>query len=331
MRFDTIYFGGGTPSLLDPDDDLTASSLRDRESIRSELRGVVQRIFLEANPEDVTAELVGRWHGAGVSTLSLGVQSFDPPSLGFLGRRHTPDDARRSIELAREAGFETVSIDLIYGLPGQTDSAWQAELERALELGADHISCYQLTIHERTRFALLEKRGRLTQLPSERQGELFRMTHRLLNDAGMQGYEVSQFAAGVEHRSRHNLKYWDHSPYLGVGPSAHSYEGDRRWWNIRRTDPWQDRVDEGARPIDGEESLDRTALTLEALMTGLRTYAGVDVAAVRSRWGVDLLERNGALVERLEDQGMLRVEQTRLVPTLDGLAFADSLASRFEL
>jgi oxygen-independent coproporphyrinogen-3 oxidase len=326
LRFDTIYFGGGTPSLLDS---------QDLGRILDALRGRLQLvdpvwIFLEANPEDVTAASLRDWKSLGVTTLSLGVQSLEAASLAFLGRRHGPDDARRAVEAAQQVGFNTVSIDLIYGLPGQTPVAWREEMMRALTLGAQHFSCYQLTIHDRTRFRLLERRGRLTQLPDDEQAELFRLTHDFLNASGMQGYEASQFAAGPEHRSRHNTKYWDHTPYLGLGPAAHSHEDDRRWWNLRRTDVWQEQVREGRRPIEEEETLDTETLVLEALMTGLRTYAGVDLQRLRSRWGVDLLEANRCLVEGLQADGLLSCHDDSLVPSLDGLAIADTLATQFK-
>jgi len=327
LRFDTIYFGGGTPSQLESDD-----LARIVEAARRKFRIEPDcRIFLEANPEDVTAGHLTEWRRLGVSTLSLGVQSLDADALTFLGRRHGPDQSRRAVEQALDAGFRTVAIDLIYGLPGQLAGDWRAEMERALELGAHHFSCYQLTIHERTRFGLLHKRGKLTQLPSDEQAQLFRLTHEVLNAAGMQGYEVSQFAAGTEHHSRHNLKYWDHTPYLGLGPSAHSYHEDRRWWNLRRTDPWQERVRAGRRPIEEAETLSTDALVLEALMTGLRTYAGVDLARLRSRRGVDLLAANRGLVERMEADGLLSLSVDRIVLTLDGLAIADTVAAQFEV
>jgi oxygen-independent coproporphyrinogen-3 oxidase len=176
----------------------------------------------------------------------------------------------------------------------------------------------------------LEKRGELTQLPADDQGELFRLTHRYLNDAGMQGYEVSQFARAPAHRSRHNLKYWSHTPYLGLGPSAHSFHERRRWWNHRRTEPWQEAVLRGSLPVEGEEHLDTRALVLEALMTGFRTYAGVDLSGLRSRWGVDLQATDPALINRLHSEGLLSLADDRLVPTLEGLALADSIAPMFD-
>lgn len=327
LEFDTIYFGGGTPSSLDPGDlGRIIEAVRRQLSVASSFR-----VFMEANPEDADAARLADWKRLGVETLSLGVQSFDADALNFLGRRHGPERARQSIEQAQETGFATVAIDLIYGLPGQTATDWQRQLETAVELGVDHLSCYQLTIHERTRFGLLAKRGKLTQLPQDDQAELFHRTHRFLADAGLPGYEVSQFAAGAEHRSRHNLKYWNHTPYLGLGPSAHSFEGDRRWWNLRRTDDYQDCVREGRRPVDEEETLDARTLVLEALATGLRTYAGIDMDVVERRWGIDLLARNRGLVERLVEGGFVTLHGSSLVPTLEGLAIADSLAPCFDL
>jgi len=325
LLFDTIYFGGGTPSML-ADDDLG----RILEAARSRLRFArATRTYLEANPEDVTGPALEAWKRLGVETLSLGVQSLDPNGLEFLGRRHTVEDAVRAVSLSLAAGLRTVSVDLIYGRPDQSKSDWQQELDRAVALEADHVTCYQLTVHDRTRFGLLEKRGQLTQLSNEAQGELFRLTHRHLEASGYRGYEVSQFAADPAHRSRHNLKYWDHTPYLGLGPSAHSFEGRRRWWNFRRTDAWQERVARAVRPVEASETLDDRALALESLMLGFRTHAGVDTHRLRSRWGVELLGSNAELVRRLQSDGLISVVDGRLAPTLEGLAVADSLATLF--
>ena len=325
--FDTIYFGGGTPSQLE-----SGHLERIRDALRAQFDfAEPTRIYLEANPEDVTAQAVADWHRLGVSTLSLGVQALDPPALAFLGRSHDPDGARRAVERARAGGFETVSIDLIYGLPGQTADAWRQELDRALALGVDHLSCYQLTIHEGTRFGLLARRGQLVESDGDRQGELFRLTHRHLASGGMPGYEASQFARSAAHRSRHNTKYWNHTPYLGLGPSAHSFCERRRWWNLRRTDPYEAAVFAGRLPVEDREILDPAALALEALMTGLRTYAGVDLAEIRQRCGIDLLPENHALLERFAAQQLVALDGARVVPTLDGLAVADGLAREFEI
>jgi oxygen-independent coproporphyrinogen-3 oxidase len=160
---------------------------------------------------------------------------------------------------------------------------------------------------------------------------MFHLTHRYLAGREMQGYEVSQFAASVEHHSKHNLKYWDHTPYLGLGPSAHSFDGDRRWWNIRRTDPYQESVAAGRRPVEDQETLDARALVLESLMTGLRTYVGVDLGAVGERRGIDLIGLNAELIERLSTTGLASFDGSRVVPTLDGLAVADAVVRQFDV
>lgn len=327
---DTVYFGGGTPSALSPE------QLGWILSTAKASLPVAQDpwIFLEANPEDVTPESVRAWRhigDIGVRTLSLGIQSFDASALAFLGRRHSPEQAMRSVEIARAAGFHTVALDLIYGLPGQTAEDWRRTLETAVSLQPDHISCYQLTIHEGTPFGFRLERGKLAEAPEETQAELFLLTHSFLRDAGWPGYEVSNFARSPEHWSRHNRKYWDHTPYLGLGPSAHSYAGTRRWWNERKINPYEARIDAGTRPIADSEELAPEDLALEALMLGIRTSGGIDLGRFRQRYGVDLLEANRERLERLGEQGLLRMEAGRIVLTLEGLAIADSLARDFEL
>lgn len=326
-RFDTVYLGGGTPSSLAP-----AQLERILAAVGREL-SLADRasVFFEANPEDVDREALKAWRALGVGTLSLGIQSFDDPALVFLGRRHDGDAARRSVRLARETGFETVSLDLIYGLPGQSLAEWRRDLEEAVRLAPDHLSCYQLTVHEGTYFGRLKARGRLSEASNERQAELFEFTHRFLAEAGYPGYEVSNFARSVEHQSRHNQKYWQHAPYLGLGPSAHSLAGNRRWWNLRGLDAWQDRVSAGQPPVEASETLGPRELALEALMLGLRTYAGVDFRVLRARLGTDLLQLNRELVDRLLAERLLTLSGDRLQPTLTGLAVADRLAACFDL
>jgi putative oxygen-independent coproporphyrinogen III oxidase len=358
--FDTVYFGGGTPSQLPPED-----LARVLDACRKYLSfaSPAPWVFLEANPEDVTPQACAAWRGLGVRTLSLGVQSFSNEALRFLGRRHTGPQARAAVETALAAGFDTVSIDLIFGRRGQTAEDWQLELTTAVSLEPQHLSCYQLTIHPGTRFGVEAKHGRLSELPEDDQATLFELTHRFLADAGWPAYEVSNFARGPLHQSRHNRKYWDHTPYLGLGPSAHSLaaadasfarRGEapprssstvrfadasapaRRWWNERGTPRWERRVAAGDRPIEAQELLGPKDLAAEALLLGLRTTAGIDLAGLRARYGVDLLAANDALVARLVDEGHIVVRADAdggqwLVPTLSGLAVADGLAAAFDL
>lgn len=324
---DTIYFGGGTPSALTPDD-ITRILGAARESLSVQDGAWVS---FEANPEDVNPESVRAWRDLNIRFLSLGIQSFDADALRFLGRRHDPEGARRSVETARGAGFDTISIDLIYGLPGQPFEIWKRTLEQAVTLAPDHISCYQLTFHEGTPFGFRLARGKMTELPEEEQAEIFLFTHEFLRDQGYPAYEVSNFARSPEHRSRHNQKYWHHVPYLGLGPSAHSFSGTRRWWNERKLGPYEKRIDNGERPIAGSEELTREDLALEALMLGLRIVDGIDLSEFQERYGLDLRRRNEPLIERLVQEGLLRSEGALLIPTLAGLAITDSLARDFEI
>jgi oxygen-independent coproporphyrinogen-3 oxidase len=343
--FDTVYFGGGTPSQLPPED-----LARVLDACRAHLALRAPWVFLEANPEDVTPEACAAWRGLGVRTLSLGVQSFSDEALRFLGRRHDARQARAAVETAQAAGFDTVSADLIFGLPGQTSEAWRSALATAVSLSPQHLSCYQLTIHPRTRFGVAARRGQLSELPEEEQALLFELTHRVLADSGYSAYEVSNFARSPDHESRHNRKYWDHTPYLGLGPSAHSLavpeesrdsrrggaSSARRWWNELRTPRWEGHIAAHERPMEGEEVLGPLALATEALLLGLRTTAGIDLDAFAARYGLDLVAANEALVARLTAEGKLVLRRNaeggrRLLPTLSGLAIADGLATAFEL
>jgi len=337
--FDTVYFGGGTPSLLPPED-----LERVLGACRAHLALATPWIFLEANPEDVTPDACAAWRGLGVRTLSLGAQSFSDDALRYLGRRHGATQTRAAVETAQAAGFDTVSVDLIFGLPGQSVEAWRRELATAVALGPGHLSCYQLTIHPRTRFGVAAKRGQLSEMPEGEQAVLFHLTHRLLADAGYSAYEVSNFARSRDHESRHNRKYWDHTPYLGLGPSAHSLAIEdasavpaaRRWWNELRTPRWEGRVAAGERPVEAEESLGPKQMATEAVMLGLRTTAGIDLDAFTMRYGVDLLAVNAALVERLVAEGHLAARADPggarwLVPTASGLAVADGMATAFDI
>jgi oxygen-independent coproporphyrinogen-3 oxidase len=319
LGFDTVYFGGGTPSTLDPEqlvrivDGLHRHLDVDREAL----------FFLEANPEDVSPQRVTAWRELGVDFVSLGVQSLDDDDLVFLGRRHSATDARRAVEALCGAGFAAVSVDLIYGVAGRSEGHWRKQLESAVALGVDHLSCYQLTVHEETVLGRRVARGVATEMGEGDLAELFFLTHELLSDAGFEGYEVSNFASAPQHRSWHNQKYWDHTPYLGLGPSAHSLADGRRWWNQ------QTAVNAGERPIEDEEQPSNEQLILEGLMLGFRTAAGVDLGRLRDRFGIDLLVRNRDVIDRFSASGHIEVDGERLRPTLAGLAIADTLARSF--
>lgn len=348
--FGTVYLGGGTPSILEAEALETLLDALRRELPVAPPGSSGPRLFLEANPEDVTAERLEVFRALGVGTLSLGVQSFDRSALKFLGRRHTPEQAERSVELALAAGFETVSVDLIFGLPPDREDpgALERSLERLIGLRPHHVSCYQLTVHEGTPFARGLDRGVIRELPETAQADAYERLCGRLMEAGYAPYEVSNFALtgkgsdGRDHRSEHNRKYWRHAPYLGLGPSAHSFvpldplaRTGRRWWNERSVEAWGERVDGAGsredRPVAGVEELGPADMALEALMLGLRTVAGIDLARFEERFGVDLVARNREVVERLIAQGLVELDRDRLRPTVQGLAVADGLPGMFEV
>lgn len=325
--FDTVYLGGGTPSVL-PEEAFgrLLAKLRQHLDIT-----VDARLFFEANPEDVSPENLAAWRRHGVHMLSLGVQSLNDDALRQLGRRHSAAEAEAAISAARAAGFPTLSVDLIYARPGQTAASWREELRRAIALGPDHFSCYELEVHERTTYGKKKARGAFAELPEALQAELFELTHELLAEHGYEGYEVSNFARGEQHRSRHNQKYWHHVPYLGLGPGAHSFSQNLRWWNLRDEPTWRRALKDGLAPIEAAETLKTADLALESLMLGLRTREGVDLATLQDRWGLDLFANNAPRIHSWQQEGLLEMVPGRLKPTLKGFAVADRLAAEIVL
>ncbi len=328
-QFDTLYLGGGTPSALGGG--LLERIFREVDR-RAPLSGM-REICLESNPEDVDASSVSRWKDLGVSRLSLGVQSFDDGALRFLGRGHDAETADRATRAAVAAGFEAVSVDLIYGLPPNSvgGESVRESIERAVDCGVDHISAYQLTVESATSFGGRQKRGELVELDSDGQGQVFEAVHSVLEEHGFEAYEVSSFARSVACQSRHNRKYWEGVPYLGLGPSAHSFDGRRRWWNRRTLQSWSKALFEGDRPIEAEETLTSEAAALERVMLGLRTRAGIDLDEIGALLERDLALRNAGLIDRWVESGFVRRRGTRLEVTRAGLAVADGMAASLDL
>jgi oxygen-independent coproporphyrinogen-3 oxidase len=312
-HFDSLYVGGGTPSLL------TAAQMQ-------ALFGGLCRCFvitpgaevtMEVNPDDIDAEKLAVMKALGVNRLSFGVQSFNDEELRFLKRRHDAAGAQAVVAAAQDAGFANIGIDLMYGLPGQTKESWRATLERALSFAPAHISCYQLTVEGQTPLRAMIERGAVA-LPGEKvQADLFLFTSRMLERRGYTHYEISNFAAGDASMCRHNHKYWSHVPYLGLGPSAHSFDGAQRWWNLRSVERYCEAVAGGAPPVEDSEHLSAEQLALEHLYLGLRTREGVPVA--------DIPARAAPIVSRLKQSRLLKEREGRLRPTRRGYLVADSL------
>ena len=317
--FDTLYLGGGTPSLLAAEQ-LTAlvNHLRRHFHFSSGTE-----FTLETNPDDVTAEKLRLWRELGVNRLSLGAQSFDEKELLFLQRRHTARQTRRALELIRAAGFDNLGLDLMYGLPGQSIDTWVETLEMALNFAPEHLSCYQLTIAEGTPLARRLARGEFSLPDEEAQREFFLLTRQFLEDRGYIHYEISNFARGQEYFSRHNRKYWNHTPYLGLGPAAHSYKAGRRWWNFSSVAQYGAALSAGEAPVAGSEDLTPEQLRLEALCLGFRTREGVALEVIQGhpRWQMVLSE--------LAQLGLVTVAHGRVTATARGLVVADRLPLRF--
>ena len=319
--FDTIYLGGGTPSLLNSDRIKTIlDALRETFSFAPDTE-----ITCEANPGDLTPEAATGLRAAGINRITIGVQSFDDHVLAFLGRRHRASEATSAIKNAREAGFANVGLDLIYGVPGQEIGRWLETLGEALSFAPEHLSCYQLTLEPSTPLGRRVRRGELTFPPDNLLHDFFIHTSETLEGAGYIHYEVSNFARGKDRMSRHNRKYWNHTPYLGLGPSAHSFAKGRRWWNHRSLDRYIDMVNAGLPPIGGTEILSGEQILLEAFYLGMRTREGIDLERFAERYGCDLIAEKGTALRTLQEQGLITIQKGRLRPTRAGLAVSDSL------
>ena len=317
--FDSLYFGGGTPTVLSDE------AFR---KLTSALRGLFTfaentEITVEVNPEDVSPEKLEALKFCGVNRLSIGVQSFNDEELTFLKRRHSAKLSERAVKLSQSAGFENIGIDLIYLIPGQTGENWIHSLERALAFRPAHLSCYQMTFEEGTPLGRMKAEGKITVPDEETERRFFLLTSHLLQDHGYIHYEVSNFARDDASRSRHNGKYWRHVPYLGLGPAAHSFDGTTRWWNHRSVKQYCRALEEGSRPIEGSEVLTDEQFRLEKLYLGLRTSDGISLhdACPASM-------RKTALAS-LEDSGLIRLDNDRIFPTLEGFLVADSLPLMF--
>jgi oxygen-independent coproporphyrinogen-3 oxidase len=276
-EFQTVFFGGGTPSLLAP---------QQIETILSQLQRAFRiapdaEITLEANPGTVTGETLRAFRALGVNRLSVGIQSFHNPELRFLGRIHDRAEALRCVELARDAGFDNVGIDLIYSIPGQTLTAWEGNLKIATDLAPQHIAAYSLIVEDGTPLARLVEIGEVRPNPTGLEAAMYEGTMELLDRRGYEHYEVSNYAR-PGFRCRHNCAYWAHDDYLGFGPSAHSFWREsggmsgRRWWNVSDLSVYLDRLQDGVLPTASEERLGADELLDERIFLGLRS-GGLDL------------------------------------------------------
>ena len=335
----TVFFGGGTPSYLRPEHiRRVLDTVRSSFSVESDAE-----VTLESNPGDVTHDRLRSWLEAGVNRLSMGVQSLDDGLLRGLGRRHNAEQARQTYAAARESGFDNMSLDLMYGLPRQTLAQWQETLVETLALRPEHLSMYCLTLEEGTPLEAWVRQGHVPEPDPDLAADMYVRAEERADTAGYEHYEISNWALPGR-ASRHNLTYWKNTPYLGVGPGAHSYMGGHRFANvaaprqyIQRVQDWSrqstDRLDLRALsergPVDTFEAIDQRLEMAETMMMGLRLASGVTEEEFKQRFGTGIQETYGPAVDQLREIGLLHWQDSGLVLTPRGRLLGNEVFLRF--
>jgi len=326
---DSIYFGGGTPSTLEPHQ---VARILEAVDVCFGMAADVE-ISLEVNPGTVDREKLVHYRQVGINRVNIGLQSTDDRVLAFLGRIHQVEQGVDTLRWARAAGFDNVGLDLIYGIPGQTRRGWRADMARAVQLAPDHLACYNLTIAPGTPMAAGVENGTI-QLPNERlAADLFASTAAYLNRNGYRQYEISNFFrpggdGAADRRSRHNWKYWILAPYLGFGPAAHSFLDNRRWWNHRSLGRYLTDLKGGVLPVAGRETLSREQQIMEYVYLGLRRTEGIELAGFKRRFNADFEDCFGPALIRLTEGGLVETVSGRVRLTDRGMRLLESVADR---
>jgi oxygen-independent coproporphyrinogen-3 oxidase len=317
----TVYFGGGTPSLLTPQEiGLLFEALRQSFTISADAE-----ITLEANPDDLDLARLNELRTLGFNRLSIGIQAFQEKILTFLNRAHDSRAARNCVHLARDAGFENISIDLIYAIPGMTEDEWRTNIEQALALEPEHISAYSLTIEEKTVFGRWAASGKLRGTDDDEAANQLETLLDLLQRAGYEQYEISNFCK-PGFISRHNSNYWRGRPYLGVGPSAHSYNLISRQFNVNNNHAYVRSLRDGVIPFDIENLTLKDHIN-EYLLTSLRTRWGADLDQLKLKYQYDLIAVNGTLINDLMGRNLAIIENRFLKLTPAGRLMADKITT----
>ena len=331
LTFDTLYLGGGTPSALTPQaiDNLISHAFS-TFNIRTDTE-----ITIEVNPGTVSLNNLRDYWQTGINRINLGVQSFSPAALQFLGRIHTAAQAESAIHSARKAGFENLGLDLIYGLPGQRPDAWQKDLEQAVGFSPEHLSCYSLTFEEETPLGKMKDDGLVEPLDDDTAADLFKLMQSILDRHGYEQYEIANFARTVtkemignkvkSYRSQHNRKYWTSAPYIGLGPSAHSFVEPERRWNVADIQSYIYRLQQGVLPIEEIEILTDDQRLTESLYLGLRTVEGIDILQLEKKIKIDFYSRFGNVLADLAEEGLLTSTPARCALTPKGMRFLDGI------
>jgi len=317
---ETIYFGGGTPSLLNNDDLenlLNAISNNYPVSDKAE-------ITIEANPDDINKEKLTVWKESGINRLSIGIQSFQQKDLEWMNRAHNSVQALDSILLAKKSGFNNFSIDLIYGIPGLTDEEWKMNVEQVINLESPHIACYALTVEPKTALQKMIALKKKVDIDIDQQARQFLLLMKWMKEAGYEHYEISNFAK-PGYRSRHNSSYWRGKKYIGIGPSAHSYDGKSRRWNIANNALYIQSIKNNIIPFEEEKLTDAERLN-EYIMTSLRTIEGLDLKVIETNFSIKERKRIEDSVVDYIGKKMIVYNKEKLLLTDEGKLFADGIA-----
>ena len=317
----TIYFGGGTPSLLNIEEiKKLLKAVKDVYDIVDDAE-----ITLEANPDDINENKLSEWKAAGINRLSIGIQSFKQEDLEWMNRAHNSEQARQCISMVNNAGFTNYSVDLIYGMPTLEDDEWKNNVDAVIALKVPHISCYALTVEPSTALQKMIIQKKKKDIDPEKQARHFSLLINWMEAAGYEHYEISNFAL-PGYRSRHNSSYWQGKSYIGIGPSAHSYVGNIRKWNISNNALYIKSLKNNIIPFEQEELSAMQQLN-EYIMTSLRTAEGLDLNFVKEKFGE---EKKNKLVEesdKFKKTKKLKVIDHTLILTSEGKLFADGIAA----
>ena len=317
----TIYFGGGTPSLLSPHElQLLLETIRSDYAVSPEAE-----ITLEANPDDVVPEKVQAWKTLGVNRLSIGIQSFYEEELRWMNRAHNAEQAKTCIENSYSAGIDNLSIDLIYGSPLLTDEMWEQNVKTAISYDIKHLSCYALTVEEKTPLHKNISLQKSLDVDNDKQARQFLQLMHWLRTAGYEHYEVSNFAK-PGFRSKHNSSYWKGIPYLGLGPSAHSFNGKERRWNVANNNVYIQSLKDGSSAGEVEALTPKQRLN-ETIMISLRTAEGIDLAKLQKDWGEKERRRIEKDLTKYINNGLINMQDGRAQLTDEGMLRADGIAA----
>ena len=321
LEIDTIYFGGGTPSVLSIDE---IGSILQKINTQYTISNAAE-ITLEANPDDISPQYLQELRQLGVNRLSIGVQSFFDEDLKWMNRRHNSTEAEYSIKLSQDVGFSNINVDLIYGLPQLSNERWNQNLQTFVDLEVPHLSAYHLTIEPKTVFGYYKRKGRLTEIDEDMSLQHYKMLIESMKSADYEHYEISNFCKDKLY-SQHNTNYWKQGHYLGIGPSAHSYNGSSRQWNTSVNSDYINAIKEGTAFSEIEQLSDKDRFN-DYLLTGLRTIWGIDLEVVRNIYGLAYFMHVEKELQRFLNSTYLRIQDQKVYLTEQGMFISDKIIS----